>query len=129
MSAPHGFLRACRSAGTLAPTLVMYAATALALLASSTFSTPELSAHCSRLAPSPPPPALAAAPARASEAPRAGMEPRTLARPWLSDPRANGLARGPNICFTSSFERFEQTANNGSKLFLNYKNLHKILSF
>ena len=68
-------------------------------------------------------------PARASEAPRAGMEPRTLARPWLSDPRANGLARGPNIYFPSSFERFEQTANNGSKLFLNYKNLHKILSF
>ncbi len=61
MSTPHGSLRACRSAGTLAPTLAMNVATALALLAISSFSTPELSAHCSRLALSPPP-ALAAAP-------------------------------------------------------------------
>jgi hypothetical protein len=57
---PHGSLRACRSAG--APTMALKAATALAMLASSILSTPELSAHCSRLAPSPPPPALAAAP-------------------------------------------------------------------
>jgi hypothetical protein len=49
--APHGSLRACRSAGTLAPELAMNAATALvAMMASSTFSTPELSAHCSGLA-------------------------------------------------------------------------------
>ena len=79
MSAP---LRVCRSAGTLAPGLAIYAATALAMVASSTFSTPELSAHCSRLAPSPPPPALAAAPARL---PPLGL-PKRLGREWNPAP-------------------------------------------
>jgi hypothetical protein len=80
---PHGSLRSCRSAGTLAPPLALNsAATTLAMLASSIFSTPELSAHCSRLAPSPPPPALAAAPARL---PPLGL-PKRLGREWNPAP-------------------------------------------
>jgi hypothetical protein len=50
--APHGSLRSCRSAVTLAPMLAIIAATTLAalLVACQIFSMPDLSAHCSRLA-------------------------------------------------------------------------------
>jgi hypothetical protein len=145
MSAPHGSLRACRSAGTLAPTLAMYASTALALMAISIFSTPELSAHCSRLAPSPPPPALAAAPARL---PPLGL-PRRLGRewnpaPWLGPGSATpALTAGPgalNIimrahlsALSAGIDKFKFALLQIAKLkliwqFLITNMLHKILS-
>ncbi len=139
MSAPHGSLRACRSAGTLAPTLAMNsAATKLAIVARSLFSTPELSAHCSRLAHFPPQPALAAAPARL---PPLGL-PRRLGREWKaahwlgSATPVNGWARGPTffskLYFNGHFDKFNLLYFKQQLIavnwFLTTKMLHKILS-
>ncbi len=94
MSARPSPLRACRSAGTLAPKLEMNVTTALAFVVYTNFSTSELNDHCS----CPVTPQRPRAPLGLRRGARAGMEARALARPWLGD---RALTAGPDICFTS----------------------------